>query len=67
MTNEEYLKGMKDADEKWFRETDITFDQLVNDDLYDAYRQARALEIIAETLINISYGIANIEGQLNRR
>lgn len=54
MTNEEYLKGIKEADEKWFEDYNMDFNQIATADTYDAYRHTKALEIIAETLIKVN-------------
>lgn len=63
MTNEEYLQRIKKLDE----ELKLDLRVIVRNDEGDSYRRTKALEIIAETLMNIDVGIANIEGQLNRR
>ena len=78
MVNEDYLKKMKEAREKWIDENNLSFDKMVDDELCDKPRVAMALEIIAEeiinlnstlyhTLSNIDTTLENIETALNRR
>jgi len=52
-TNEDYLKEMKEAREKWIYDNNLSFDKIVEDENCDLPRIAMALEIIAETLISI--------------
>jgi hypothetical protein len=59
MTSKEYLERIKKADNKWFRDYDLTFDELVLNVKNDNCRKLRALEIIAETLIDIKEVITN--------
>lgn len=61
MTNEEYLKGMKKADEEWFNDSDMSFKQLADDDTFDDYRRIRALEIIAEELCKLNSPTVRVE------
>jgi len=50
MTNLEYLKKIKKADE----ELNLELKNIVKNEDGDSYRQAKALEIIAEELIKIN-------------
>ena len=64
-TNEEYLKGMKEAREKWIYENNLDFDKIVQDENCDLPRIAMALEIIAETLIEVNDNIEHIGNELS--
>ena len=70
MTNLEYLKKIKKADE----ELNLELKLIVKNEDGDSYRQAKALEIIAEQIINLDNTIAcvnttleNIETAIKQR
>ena len=74
MTSKEYLEGIKKADNKWFNDNKMTFDDLVLDVTNNDCRKMRALEIIAEEIINLNSTLRstvttleNIDTTLNRR
>lgn len=54
MINKEWLKKMKEIDENIFKQ-DFTFKKInIPDDIKFQWRQAKALEIIAEELIELN-------------
>ena len=59
MTNPEYLAGIKQADDIWHKSQKISFVEITNEDFYE-YRIMKALEIIAEELININSNFCNL-------
>ena len=62
MNNAEYLEMIKKADEKHINDNSIKIEEIVADAYYEEYRKIKALEIIAETLIDIrNLGIGSIE------
>ena len=65
MTSREYLEGIKKADNKWFDDYNMTFDELVRNVENDDCRKMRALEIIAETLISINSNLEHIGNELS--
>ena len=74
MDNLEYLENIKKADEKHHNDNDIGIEEIVVDVYYEEYRKIKALEIIAEQIINLDNTLAcvittleNIDTTLNRR
>lgn len=61
MTNSEYLEKTKKYDDKKKLPLKGSVDQIIE------YRKTKALEIIAETLINLTTPLENIETILNRK
>jgi len=62
MDNLEWLKEVKKADDDWNKLHNFKIDNLVKGDEGNEYRMVKALEIIAEALIDTrNIGIASIE------
>ena len=62
-TNSEHLEAVKERDEKWLTEhrTNPENDFMTN--MYIDYRTVKALEIIAETLIDLDETLQSIIGR----
>jgi len=74
LDNLEYLENIKKADEKHHNDNDIGIEEIAGDVYYEEYRKIKALEIIAEQIINLDNTLAcvittleNIDTTLNRR
>ena len=73
MDNLEYLKGVKASDEIWHINKNISYQEITREKYYE-YRKVKALEIIAEQIINLDNTLAvvvitleNIETAIKQR
>jgi len=73
MENLEYLKGVKAEDEIWHINKNISYQEITREKYYE-YRKVKALEIIAEQIINLDNTLAvvvttleNIETAVKQR
>jgi len=73
MENLEYLKGVKASDEIWHINKNISYQEITREKYYE-YRKVKALEIIAEQIINLDNTLAvvvitleNIETAIKQR
>lgn len=63
MTNSEHLEAVKKRDEKWCTKNVTNPHEDFMTNMYLDYRNVKALEIIAETLIELSETFASIIGR----
>ena len=63
MENLEYLKGVKASDDVWHTNKNIGYREITREKYYE-YRKVKALEIIAEQIINLDNTLAVVVNTL---